>query len=159
MHDPAFERDPPGEGFATGDKPSLAQGRPKLGLRRTERARRKAIDLALAYRDRCGIGAAKPRGGFGHCVQHRLHIGGRAADDVQHVAGRSLVFERFFEVAGASLQFAEQPRILHRDDRLIGKGAHQFDLPLGERLHSVPPETDRAEHLPLAQQRHPKSGS
>ena len=33
-----------------------------------------------------------------------------------------------------SLQFTEQPRVLDRDDRLVGKGAHQFDLPLGERL-------------------------
>jgi len=88
-----------------------------------------------------------------------LHIGGRAADDVEHVAGRGLVFERFFEIAGAGLQFAEQPRILHRDDRLIGEGAHQFDLPLGERLDPIPPEIDRAEHLPLAHQRHPKGGT
>ncbi len=29
---------------------------------------------------------------------------------------------------------AEQPRILDRDDRLVGKSAHQFDLPFGERL-------------------------
>jgi hypothetical protein len=45
-------------------------------------------------------------------------FGGRAADDVEHLAGRGLVFERFFEVARARLQFAEQPRILHRNDRL-----------------------------------------
>jgi len=88
-----------------------------------------------------------------------LHIGGRAADDVQHVAGRGLVFERFFEVTRAGLQFAEQPRILHRNDRLVGKGAHQFDLPLGEQFDPLPREIDRAEHGPLAQQRHPKDGS
>ena len=118
-----------------------------------------AVDLALAYKDRSGIGAAKPGGRFGYCVQHRLHIGGRAADDVEHVAGRGLVFEQFFEVARAGLQFAEQPRILHRDDRLVGKGAHQFDLPLGERLDPIPREINRAEHGPLAQQRHPKHGA
>jgi hypothetical protein len=88
-----------------------------------------------------------------------LHIGSRAADDVEHVAGRGLVFERFFEVARARLQFAEQPRILHRDDRLVGKGPHQFDLPLGKRLHSIPREINRAEHGPLAQQRHPEHGT
>jgi len=47
-----------------------------------------------------------------------LQIEGRAADHLQHVARRSLVFERFFEVAGALAQFAEQSRVLHRDDGL-----------------------------------------
>jgi hypothetical protein len=34
---------------------------------------------------------------------------------------------------GPPARRAEQPRVLHRDDRLVGKGAHQLDLPLGER--------------------------
>jgi hypothetical protein len=42
----------------------------------------------------------------------------------------------------------EQPRILDRDDRLIGKGAHQFDLPIGIRLHSLPPDRNHADHDP-----------
>ena len=105
MHDPAFERRPPGDAVATGDNCSLARiaqysGSVASGGRHT------AVDLALAYEDRRGIGAAKPGGRFDHCVQHRLHIGGRAADDVEHVAGRGLVFERFLEVARAGLQFA-----------------------------------------------------
>ena len=33
MHDPAFERHPPGDGVATGDNCSLAQDRPILGVR------------------------------------------------------------------------------------------------------------------------------
>ena len=130
---------------------------PILGVRC--RGRHIAVDLALAYQDRSGIGTAKPEGRFGHRVQHRLHIGGRAADDLEHVAGRGLVFERLFEIARAGLQFTEQPRVLHRDDRLVGKGAHQFDLPLGERLDPLPPESNRAEHSPLAQQRHSKGGT
>jgi len=159
MHDPAFERHPPSEAAATGDDSSLALDCPILGVRRTERTRHMAVDLALAYRDICDIGAAKPGGRLHYCVQHRLHIGGRAADDPEHIAGRGLVFERFFEVARARLQFAEQPRVLDRDDGLVGKGAHQFDLPLGVWLHAISPEIDHAEHLPLAQQRHPKSGT
>jgi hypothetical protein len=84
-----------------------------------------------------------------------LHIGGRAADDVEHVAGRGLVFERLFEVARAGLQFTEQPRILNRDDRLVGEGADQFDLPLGERLDPLPRKPDNADRLAAAEQRHP----
>ena len=155
MHDPAFERHPPDEAVATRRNGLLAQDRPILGFHCTERTRHMAVDLALAYRDSCGIGAAKPGGRLHYCVQHRLHIGGRAADDLQNIAGRGLVFERFFEVARAGLQFAEEPRVLDRDHRLVGKGAHQFDLPLAERLDPFSREIDRAEHGPLAQQRHP----
>jgi len=157
LHDPAFERHPPGDAFAAGDNGSLAQGRPILGIR--WRVRHIAVDLALAYRDPGDITAAKPRGCFDQCVQHRLNVGGRAAYDLEHIAGRGLVFERFFEVACAGLQFAEQSRILDRNDRLVGKGAHQFDLPLGERLDSIPRQINRAEHGALAQQWHPKAGA
>jgi hypothetical protein len=108
MHDPAFEQHPLGEGFATGDNRSLAQGRPILGLRCTERTRHKAVDLALAYRDRSEIGAGKPGGRFDHCVEYRLHIGGRAADDLEHVAGRGLVFERLVALGSAFGKLALQ---------------------------------------------------
>jgi hypothetical protein len=56
----------------------------------------------------------------------------------------------------AGLQFAEQPRILHRDDRLVGKGAHQFDLLLGERLDPLSGKRDNADRLAAAKQRHSK---
>jgi hypothetical protein len=160
MHGLAFEQHPPGDAVVTGDNGSLARGRPILGLRLVDRGERRiAIDLAVTYEDRSGLGAAKPGGRFGYCVQHRLHIGGRAADDVEHVAGRGLVFERFFEVARALLQFAEQSRVLHRDDRLVGKGAHQLDLPLGERLDPMAVKPDNADWLAVAQQRHAKHGA
>ena len=159
MHDPAFERHPPDEAVATRRNGLLAQDRPILGFHCTERTRHMAVDLALAYRDSCGIGAAKPGGRLHYCVQHWLHIGGRPADDLQHIAGRGLVFERLFEVARAGLQFSEQPRILHRDDRLVGKGAHQFGLPLGERLDPMAVKCDDADWLALAQQRYPKYGA
>jgi len=121
MHDPAFKRHSPGDAVATGDHGSVAHDRPMLGLRCTVRTRHKAVDLALAYCDVSGIGAAKPDGRFDHCVQHRLHIGGRAADDLEHVAGRGLVFERLFEVARAGLQFAEQSSVLDRETACAAK--------------------------------------
>jgi hypothetical protein len=93
MYDPAFERHPPDDSFATGDKCSLAQDRPILGFGCAHRTRRRAVDLALAYKDGSVIGSTKPEGRFGHGVQHRLQTGGRAADDLEYVAGRGLVFE------------------------------------------------------------------
>jgi hypothetical protein len=100
MHDPAFERHPCGNAVATEDNFSLAQYRPILGLSFTGRHRHIAVDLALAYCDRRDLAAAKPGGGFDHCVQHRLDIGSRAADDVEHVGGRGLVFERLVALGG-----------------------------------------------------------
>ena len=41
------------------------------------------------------------------------------------------------QFVGALLQFAQKPGVLDRDDRLIGKGADQFDLPLGVWLAHV----------------------
>jgi hypothetical protein len=148
---------PPSNSIATGDKSSLAQDRPFLVTEGV--SRHIAIDLALAHRDRRTIAAAKPLGGSGDRVEHRLQIEAGPADDLEHVAGRGLVFERFFEVARAGLQFAEQPRVLDRDDRLVGKGADQLDLPVGKRLHPCPRETDRAGHDPIPQQRHTEHGS
>ena len=56
--------------------------------------RRQPYHIALAADDHGLIGVAKPGGGLDHRIQHRLQIEGRAADDLQHVAGRGLVFER-----------------------------------------------------------------
>jgi hypothetical protein len=38
------------------------------------------------------------------------------------------------QLVGPLLQFAEQPGVLQRDDRLVGEGADQFDLTFGEWL-------------------------
>ena len=43
------------------------------------------------------------------------------------------------QFVGALLQFAEQPGILQRDHRLVGKGADELDLPVGKRLHPIRP--------------------
>jgi hypothetical protein len=118
MHDPAFERHPPGEGFATGDNGSLAQDRPMLGVRYSRpSARHIAVDLALAYRNPCSIAVAKPGRRFGHSVQHRLHIAGRAADNIEHIAGRGLVLDRLVTLGSA---FSKLP--LQIGYKLLGIG-------------------------------------
>jgi hypothetical protein len=89
---------------------------------------------------------------FQYRFEDRLEVTGRGIDDLQHLGRRGLLLQRL-------AQLGQQPRVLDRDDRLVGKGAHQFDLPLSERLDPLPREIDRAEHGPLAQQRHPKDGT
>ena len=149
----------PNNAVATGDNGLLAQDRPSLGLRCTVRTRHKAVDLALAYCDRCVIGAAKPGGRFDYCVQHRLDIRGRAADNLQHVAGRGLVLERFLEIARAGVQFVEQADILDRDDGLVGEGLKQVDLPLRKRLDLAARYGDCADRIAVLQDRHREHGA
>ena len=38
---------------------------------------------------------------FNTVCNHRVEIDGRAADDLEHVAGRGLVVERFLQIVGA----------------------------------------------------------
>ncbi len=56
------------------------------------------------------------------------------ADDLEHVGGRGLPLERL-ELVGARLHLVEQPHVLDRDHRLVGKGLDQLDLLGGKRPH------------------------
>ena len=70
----------------------------RLGIPVETQIRRQPRQLALAAEDHGLIGIAKPGGGLDHRIEHGLQIEGRAADDLQHVAGRGLVFQRLLEV-------------------------------------------------------------
>ena len=70
-----------------------------------EMSPRSRYTIALARRIDGHIGIAEPRSGLDQRVEHRLQVEGRAADDLQDVAGGGLIFERLFEIAGALLQF------------------------------------------------------
>ena len=84
-------------------------------------------------------------------LQHRLQVEGRLADDLEHVAGRGLVFERLLKIVGALAQLAEQPRILDRNHRLVGEGRNQLDLLLGESLDALTGQGDNADRRAFAQ--------
>jgi maltooligosyltrehalose synthase len=76
----------------------------------------------------------------------------RAADDLENVAGRSLVFERFFEIARALAQFVEEPRVFHRSDRLRREALQQRDLLVGKRANLLSIDGQCAEqNIVLAQ--------
>ena len=46
-----------------------------------------------------------------NCIEHRRKIAGRRVDDRQHLRSRGLLFQRL-------ARGNDQPRVLHRDDRL-----------------------------------------
>src|SRR5215469_3675368 len=94
-----------------------------------------------------------------HNLKFRLYGAGNCSNNLEHLAGRDLVFERLFEVARAGLQLAEQPRVLHRDDRLDREVLQERDLFFRERPHLVAPARDQAEQRPVFAQRQCKIGA
>jgi len=85
-----------------------------------------------------------------------LQIEGRAADDLQDIAGRGLIFQRFFEVARARVQLIEQPDILDRDNGLVGKRLEEIDLCLRKRCDPTTRYGDRPDRIAVLQDRHGK---
>jgi hypothetical protein len=68
-------------------------------------------------------------------IEHRLQLGGRARDDAKHLGGRSLILERFLQLALARLLSLKQPRVLDGDDGLVGEGLNKGDLSRRERFY------------------------
>src|SRR5215470_9481250 len=86
------------------------------------------------------IGGAKAASDPRNDVKHGLNVEFRVTDDGQHVASCSLIFKRFRKLLRALRKFSrssllglEQPRVLDRDDGLVGEGLQQIDLSVGER--------------------------
>ena len=73
---------------------------------------------------------------FQHRIEHRREIAGRGIDDLQYLGGRGLLLQRL-------ARLGDQPRILHRDDRLRREVLQQRDLLVGERPHFVAIGGDR----------------
>ncbi len=105
MNNPLFEGRPRRRSAAIWHILVIASESVELG--REAKGRHHPVGFALPDRDVGKIGGTEPHCGLANRVEHRLQIESRAADDFQHVAGRGLVFERFFEIAGALAQFAE----------------------------------------------------
>jgi len=84
---------------------------------------------------------------FQYRLEDRLQLTRRGIDDLQYLGRRGLLLQRL-------AQFRQQARVLDRDDRLVGKGAHKLDLPFGERLDTPTGQGERADRRTLTQQRH-----
>jgi hypothetical protein len=105
----------------------------------------KPISVAFHAKDFGWSSPAQSHCGVQDCLKHRLQIERRAADDLEHVAGRGLILERFLKIARSVLQLIKQPRILHRDHRLLGKVLDQCNLLVGKRTHFLAKEAEYAE--------------
>ena len=67
------------------------------------------------------------------CVKNRLHVGGRAADDAEHLGSCRLMLQRLAQFRSALLKFFEQADVLDGDYGLVGKGLEQADLCICKR--------------------------
>src|SRR5262249_42323780 len=95
------------------------------------------------------------RGILPYCIQHGLDIGWRAGDNLQHLTGCSLLFQRLGEIVGALAQFLEQSRVLDGDDGLRGEVFDQFDLLVGEAAYLLPIYANSTNELIILQHRDP----
>ena len=65
---------------------------------------------------------------FEHYFEHWGEIAGRGIDDLQDLGGCGLLFQGF-------ARLGQEPRILHRDDRLRREVLQQRDLFIGKRSY------------------------
>ena len=113
--------------------------------------------IHVAVDDRL-VRAAQADRGRDHGLQYRFEVESRARDDLEHVADRGLVFERFFEIARACAQLAQQSRIFHCDHCLRGEALQQRDLRFRKRPHFLAEHGDGAEQCAIFAQRHDGEG-
>src|SRR5262245_26136063 len=104
------------------------------------------------------IDPTNPRSALDDGVEDRLHIGGRAADNAEHLSSRCLMLQRLAQFCIALLQFLKQADVFDGDDRLIGKRFEQLNLPLGERTNLCTANIDRFDGNTFAKERGTQHG-
>src|SRR5262245_359838 len=105
MHDPALYR------YSTGDCAPPGPSRTMcVMLYEFGRQPDRGSDMIPAIsqpQDESIVTLANPRRRFDQRLKHPIKLRIRLADDLEHVAGRGLVFERLKQIAGASAQLVE----------------------------------------------------
>src|SRR5215469_10572261 len=96
-------------------------------------------------------GTAKLQCPVEHRIEDRGEVAGRGIDDLQYFGGRGLLLQSL-------ARLGQEPRILHRDDRLRREILQQCDLLVSEGHNLVTEGRDRAKkHVILAQGHNQKS--
>src|SRR4051794_35207254 len=88
--------------------------------------------LAVKSVDKAELCFAQTGGALRDHIKHWLPIGGRAADNAKHIAGRRLVLQRLCGLPCPLLHLLEKADVLDRNYGLVGKGLDEFDLAVGE---------------------------
>ena len=93
--------------------------------------------VSLAKQDERALAMQRAHGRQHDGVEHRPGVGRRLADDAQNLRRRRLPLQRL-------PRLVEEPRVLHRNQRLRGEGPHERDLIVGEGTHFLAVEIDHA---------------
>src|SRR4029450_1230476 len=115
--------------------------------------------VPLAEPQQHGINPTNPGGARDGGGQHRLHVGGRPADDAEHLGCRRLMLQGLAQFCVAFLQFFEEPYVLDGDDGLIGEGFQQFYLLVAKRTDLSPADYNGPDRHFLAHHRRRKDGT
>src|SRR5690242_10004168 len=99
------------------------------------------LELSVKANDEAVDRLTELCGTRGDRVERRLDVRRRVADDLEDVCRRRLALERL-------LGFVEEAHILDRNDRLVGEGLEQLDLPVGKRINVGSPNENRADRNP-----------
>src|SRR5262245_22534407 len=99
------------------------------------------------------IRPTEPTGSLNDCVEHRLQLSRRTADDIEHLARRGLKFERLAQLALALLLCLKQPRVLDGYDCLVGEGLKQRNLFLAEWVDHAATKHETADGFVISQER------
>src|SRR5262249_13414445 len=70
---------------------------------------------------------------FDQCLEHRLEVEGRAADNLEHVGGRRLLPKGFRGIVGGPAAVLGQPRVVAGNGRLRGEIRDELDLLVRKR--------------------------
>jgi len=77
-------------------------------------------------------------------IEYWREIAGRGVDDLRYLGGRGLLLQRL-------TRLGQEPRVFHRDHRLISESAHEFDLLFCKRLDQLARERDHPNRFAFAE--------
>ena len=120
---------------------------------------RPSIFAVLVTIDRRLVRVTQTSGRGHHGLEHGIKIERRAADDLQNLAGRGLIFQRFLKIIGARPQLSQKSRVFHGDHGLRGKVFQQGDLLAGEGTHFLAVDVDHAQQGVVLPQGHGQRGA
>src|SRR5215813_3176204 len=92
-------------------------------------------------------------------VEHRLHVGRRAADDTEHLGGCRLMLQRLTQFCVTLLQFLKEPYILNRNYSLGCESFYESDLLFSEGINFGSTNENRSNSNIFAHQWHSELGS
>src|SRR5262245_38445529 len=115
--------------------------------------------VALSESQHDVVDPTHPCGALDDGVEDWLHVGGRAANDAEHLRCSGLMLKCLTQLRVTFLDLLEQPHVLDGDDRLVGKGFEKRDLLFVERLYLHPPNGNASNRLSFTEQRSSQHGS